>query len=104
MPCHALVPERVSTLTVPAEARPNSAIPPDATTWNWLITSWLKKVPGRSAASSFAERPSTTKLLLMNRWPVTEMPVPGTAEVSGKRWLAAGFWRVTAGVRAARSR
>ncbi len=68
------------------------------------MTSWLKNVPASSAASSFAERPSTMKELARFRWEETEMPVPGTAEVSAKRWLAPVFVRDTPGTSRARSR
>ena len=41
-------------------------------------------MPLNAAASSLADSPSTMKLLDRLRWLPTEIPTPGTAEVSGK--------------------
>ena len=89
---------------MPPEARPNSAMPPARTTANSRITSWLKNVTARSAASSFAERPSTMNELARLRWVEIEIPVPGTADVSAKRCVTPVFVRDEPGVSSARSR
>ena len=61
-------------------------------------------MPLSPAASSLAERPSTMKLLEKLRWLPTEMPWPGTAEVSAKSWLLAVLVGETPGTSSARSR
>jgi hypothetical protein len=43
------------------------------------------------AASSLADRPSTTKLLFRFRCPETETPVPGSPIVSAKRSAVRGW-------------
>jgi hypothetical protein len=103
-PRGSFAPDFVTTFTMPAEERPYSAMPPDVTTWNSRITSSAKYVPASPAASSFAETPSTMNVLFRFRCPATEMPVPGTDDVSAKRSVLRCTVRETPGVRRARSR
>ncbi len=104
LPRGSLPPACVTTLMMPPEARPNSAMPPARTTENSRMTSWLKNVPARSAASSFAERPSTIKEFARLRCVEMETPVPGTAEVSAKRWATPVLVREAPGASRASSR
>ena len=61
-------------------------------------------MPLSPAASSLADRPSTMKLLEKLRWLPTEMPWPGTADVSAKSWVLAVLVGETPGTSSARSR
>ena len=61
-------------------------------------------MPLNPAASSFADRPSTTKLFDRFRWLPTERLTPGTAEVSGKSCVLAIFAGATPGTSSATSR
>ena len=61
-------------------------------------------MPLSAAASSFAERPSTTKLLERLRWLLTESPTPGTADVSGNICVAGTLVGETPGTSSAASR
>ena len=98
------MPDCVTMLTAPLAARPNSATPPEFTTWNSRITSSLRYTPDNPAASSFPDRPSTRNVLLRFRWPLMESPVPGTADVSAKRSVLRVLVREAPGVSRARSR
>ena len=90
--------------TTPEAARPKIAGAPDVITWNSRMTSWPKKVPASPAASSLADKPSTTNVLFRFRWPLIEMPVPGTADVSANRSVLRWTVRDTPGASSARSR
>ena len=61
-------------------------------------------MPLSAAASSFADRPSTTKLLERLRWLLTESPTPGTADVSGNICVAGTLVGETPGTSSAASR
>ena len=61
-------------------------------------------MPLNPAASSLADRPSTTKLLERLRWLPTEMLMPGTADVSGNSCVLAMFVGETPGTSNASSR
>ena len=61
-------------------------------------------MPLNPAASSLAERPSTTKLFERLRWLPTEMVMPGTAEVSGNSCVLAMLAGATPGTSSATSR
>ena len=74
------------------------------TTWNCSTDSTASGIPLRPAASSFAETPSTMKLLEKLRWLATDRPLPGTAEVSAKSWVLAMLVGETPGTSSARSR
>jgi hypothetical protein len=54
------------------------------TTWNSSRLSTAYAIPLSAAASSFADKPSTTKLFERLRWLLTDSVLPGTADVSGK--------------------
>ena len=61
-------------------------------------------MPLRPAASSFAESPSTKKLIERLRWLPTERPTPGTADVSAKSCVLLMLGVATPGARSAMSR
>ncbi len=74
------------------------------TTWNCSTAATDSGVPLSPAASSLADTPSTMKLFEKLRWLPTEMPLPGTAEVSAKSWVLATLVGDTPGTSNARSR
>ncbi len=61
-------------------------------------------IPLSPAASSFAERPSTMKLLDRFRWLLIERPWPGTADVSANSCVLPVLVGDTPGISSARSR
>ena len=61
-------------------------------------------MPLSPAASSFADSPSTMKLFERLRWLPTEMPCPGTADVSANNCVLAVLVGDTPGTSRARSR
>ncbi len=73
-------------------------------TWNCSTDSTASGIPARPAASSFADTPSTMKLLERLRWLATDSPLPGTAEVSAKSCVLGMLVGETPGTSSARSR
>ena len=78
-----LDPERVTMLTTPPVALPNSAGYELVRTWNSRTDSWLKLLLGPPRIRSLLSKPSTIRLLATGRCPSTDSPDVSAAGSTG---------------------